>query len=243
MWGTRHRHFWLGGGLQVGEDGAVDVFGTRCVLRLFLLGGLVFEAFDEELEEAGLFFGGGEFGAWSDGAVGGIVDDFIDCLRGFGGFAGGGRRGAGQVGTGDLEAVEQEAGAARVDVVGGDAAEDLCDGGLDVGAVVGVGERELEGVAAGAAGTRVLDGAAGGVVVVAEIFVAQAWACTAASVGEDVAALEVLGFGGLHGVAPWCHFCVKSSKEKTCLWTLGPGRSLFVWLNAKVRLAPDLFVP
>ena len=43
----------------------------------------------------------------------------------------------GEVETGDLEAVEEEAGAAWVDVVGGDALEDFSDGGLDGGAVFG----------------------------------------------------------------------------------------------------------
>jgi len=38
-------------------------------------------------------------------------------------------------------------------------------------------------------------GAAGGVVVVAELLAAQAFAAAAVAVGEDVAALEVPGFG------------------------------------------------
>jgi hypothetical protein len=45
--------------------------------------------------------------------------------------------GSGEVEAGDLEAVEEEAGAARVDVVGCDALQDLADGGLDSGAVFG----------------------------------------------------------------------------------------------------------
>jgi hypothetical protein len=49
----------------------------------------------------------------------------------------------------------------------GDAKEDLADGELDGGAVFGHGE--VEGVAV-FAGARVLDRAAGGVVVVAEVF-------------------------------------------------------------------------
>jgi hypothetical protein len=43
----------------------------------------------------------------------------------------------GEVEAGDLEAVEEEAGAAGVDVVSGDALENLADGGLDGGAVFG----------------------------------------------------------------------------------------------------------
>ena len=41
----------------------------------------------------------------------------------------------GEVEAGDLEAVEEEAGAAGIDVVGGDALQDLADGGLDRGSV------------------------------------------------------------------------------------------------------------
>ena len=51
---------------------------------------------------------------------GGFFDEF-----GLGGL------GFGEVEAGDLEAVEEEAGSAGVDVVGGDALEDLADGVLD----------------------------------------------------------------------------------------------------------------
>jgi hypothetical protein len=47
------------------------------------------------------------------------------------------RVGVWEVETGDLEAVEEQAGAAGVNVVGGDALEDFSDGGLDAGAVFG----------------------------------------------------------------------------------------------------------
>jgi len=50
--------------------------------------------------------------------------------------------GFGQVKAGDLQAVEEQAGAAGVDVVGGDALEDFADGVLDGGAVFGVGDVE-----------------------------------------------------------------------------------------------------
>jgi len=100
--------------------------------------------------------------------------------------------GLGQVEAGDLEAVEEEAGAARVDVVGGDALEDLADGGLDGGAVFGKGQ--VEGGGSAAASFRIGDGFSGGVVVVAELFAAQAWAGAAVAVGEDVAALVLFGF-------------------------------------------------
>ena len=102
--------------------------------------------------------------------------------------------GFGEVEAGDLEAVEEEAGAAGVDVVGGDAAEDFADGGLEGGAVVGVGDGEVEGGAAASAGSWVLCGLAGGVVVVAEVFAAEAEAAAAVAVGEDVAALVAFWF-------------------------------------------------
>jgi hypothetical protein len=73
---------------------------------------------------------------------------------------------------GDLEAVEEVAGAPGVDVVAGDALEDLAECELDGGAVFEF--REGEGGAAAAAGAGVLDRAAGGVVVVAEVLVAEA---------------------------------------------------------------------
>jgi hypothetical protein len=104
----------------------------------------------------------------------------------------GGAGGSGQVDAGDLEAVEEEAGAFGVDFVGGDAAQDFADGGLDGGAVLG--EREVELGLAGAAAARVFDRAAGGVVVVTKFFVAETCASATVSVGEDVAALEACGF-------------------------------------------------
>jgi len=69
-----------------------------------------------------------------------------------------------------LQSVEEEAGAAGVDLVAGDAAEDFADGELDGGTVFGHGEVEEGG--AGWALAWVLHRAAGGVVVVAEVFVA-----------------------------------------------------------------------
>jgi hypothetical protein len=86
---------------------------------------------------------------------------------------------------------------------------------------------QVEGGAAAAALARVGDGAAGGVVVVAEFFLAEAGAGAAASVGEDVAALVLLGCGWcgvLHGLVPYPRQkCAKSSKEKTCVRTSGAG--------------------
>jgi hypothetical protein len=127
-----------------------------------------------------------------------VGGDLFDDFDGFGsGVAVGG--GFGEVETGDLEAVEEEAGAAGVDVVGGDAAEDFADGLLDCGTVFQ--QRKVEGGAAASTLRRVGDGFSGGVVVVAEVFSAQTGAATAVAVGEDVAALVLFGdwCGFLHG--------------------------------------------
>jgi hypothetical protein len=71
----------------------------------------------------------------------------------------------------------------------------------------------MEGGAAAAALARVFCGFAGGVVVVAELFGAEAWALAAAAVGEDVAALVLLfwlhWWPPPHGV-----FCVQSLRKK-----------------------------
>jgi hypothetical protein len=90
-----------------------------------------------------------------------VVDDLVDCGCGCseGGLFG-------EVEARDLEAVEQEAGAADIDLVGGDAGEDFADGALDGGTVFRIWEDESG--AAAAAGFWVLDGLAGGVVEVAK---------------------------------------------------------------------------
>ncbi len=148
----------------------------------------------------------GELGEWGEEALFGVGGDLFDRL--WDGFVGvlalaGGFGVAGEVGAGDLEAVEEEAGAAGVDLVAGDAAEDFADGELDGGAVFGHGEVEEGG--AGRALAWVLDRAAGGVVVVAEVFLAQAWAAAAVAVGEDVAALVAFWLGHLV-YSPWGTF-------------------------------------
>jgi hypothetical protein len=149
---------------------------------------------DEFLHQPGHGAGGGaggELGWRGDGAVLGVFDDFFDGGFGLGAFAGGQLRR--EIDAGDLEAVEEEAGAARVDLVLGDAAEDFADVVLDGGAVFGEEQIELGVVAAvgdGFAHAR----AAGGVVVVAEVRVAKGAAAAAAAVGEEVLALP--GFGG-----------------------------------------------
>jgi hypothetical protein len=115
------------------------------------------------------------------------VDNFFDeghvCRLG---------HGAGKVEAGDLEAIEEQAGAARVEIVGGDALQDLADGELDGRAVFG--HDELKGAEPGLAGGGVFNRSAGGVVEVAELLVAEADAATAAALREDVAALVGLRF-------------------------------------------------
>ncbi|HTD95536.1 MAG TPA: hypothetical protein VK627_01350 [Edaphobacter sp.] len=174
----------------------------------------------EESSDYGLAssFGGVEFGAGGEGAEGGVGFDVFDegGFRAFeAGLAVAGGAGglgvAGQVEAGDLEAVEQEAGALGVDLVGGDAEQDLADGDLDGGAVLGHGEGEVG--LAGAAVGEVLDGAAGGVVVVAKLFVAKAWAAATVALGEDVAALEALGGVGHDGIPPG-YFWLQSLQKK-----------------------------
>jgi hypothetical protein len=178
-------------GLEGGEGG-----GCGLVL-FFLLPGLfvVFEhLLDQEGDGAFALGGFADLGGWGEGAqfgmCGGLFDEF-----GLGGL------GFGEVEAGDLEAVEEEAGAAGVDVVGGDALEDLADGVLDRGTVFW--KRDLEGGAAAPAGRRVGGGFAGGVVVEAEVFSAEAGAAAAVAVGEDVAALEASGCFGLRCLGLW----------------------------------------
>jgi hypothetical protein len=144
-----------------------------------------------------------------------VGGDFFDDFGGFGfGVVLG--CGFGQVETGDLEAVEEQAGAAGVDVVGGDAAENFADGKLNAGTIVGIGERKVEGGAAASALLRVGDGFSRGVVVVAEVFSAQAGAAAAVAVGEDVATLVLFdGFGCvLHGLSPRGTFLCKVFQRK-----------------------------
>jgi hypothetical protein len=103
-----------------------------------------------------------------------------------------------EVGGGDLEAVEEQAGAAEVDLVGGNAEEDFAQAALDVVAVGGRGH--VEGVAPGLAVVRVFDRLSGFVVVVAEGLAAQGGAAALDSVAEDVAA----AFAVVSGAGHWC---------------------------------------
>ena len=130
--------------------------------------------------------------------------------------------GFGKVEAGDLEAVEEQAGPARIDVVGGYAAKNFADGVLDGAAVFRQGQ--LEGGSTAAALTWVFDGATGGVVVVTKIFVAQACTAAATSVGEDVAALIAffgLDVGVVHGGIPLPIRSAQSIQKKRPASVLG----------------------
>jgi hypothetical protein len=88
-------------------------------------------------------FWGAELGFRGDDAVFGVEDDLFDGGEGLFRLAERRQRGLfGEIQGGELESVEQEAGAAGVDSVERDAAEDDADGGLDGGAVFGVGQDE-----------------------------------------------------------------------------------------------------
>jgi hypothetical protein len=169
--------------------------GLFCVQLVFAVAEFVFSAGEHFALAADVFpvlvAGLEGFGGRGEEAVGGVLLNEFEGLLGEGDGVGredGVRR---EVGAGDLEAVEEEPGAAGVEVVGGDALEYEADGELDGGAVLGDGE--VEGGEAGLAGGRIGDGMAGGVVVVAEVLVAEGGGAAAASVDEDVAA--ALAFG------------------------------------------------
>ena len=142
----------------------------------------------------GLFLGLVFFGNFFDSSFGGLrtppMTRYSRVMNGAPGFGGRFECGFGlpcfEIGGGDLEAVEEEAGAAEVDLVGGDADEDLGERALNIIAIGGRGH--VEGVSAGFAVARVFDGFSGLVVVIAEIFSAEGGAAALDSVGEDVAA-------------------------------------------------------
>jgi hypothetical protein len=171
--------------------------------------------FHEDLGEGAAAAGlvevvGGDVGAGCEGAEDGVEDDVFDVGGGLG-LLGGGEFGEGE--GGDLEAVEEQAGAARVEGVGGDAGEDFAEGEADGGVVFE--DREVEGGAAGAAPARVGEGLAGGVVVVAEFFGAEAGGLAAAALGQDVAALEAEWFCGGHWWGPPPPVCCTCSSKET----------------------------
>ena len=85
-----------------------------------------------------------------------------------------------------------------VDLIGGQANDDVAEGGLEGAWVGGGGELEAT---AGTAGVGVGDGLAVGVVEVAEGFAAEGGGAAAVGVGEAVVAEGYGGDGG-HGVGP-----------------------------------------
>ncbi|HEX3374771.1 MAG TPA: hypothetical protein VHS13_11230 [Edaphobacter sp.] len=116
-----------------------------------------------------------------------------------------------------MEGVEDQASVASADLVGGETPDHFVDGVLEVR--LARGEREGEGLAATAAPAGVLDGLAGGVVVVAEGFALEGGRGAAVASFEDVSAeiADVLDdFDGLvHGCPlPGVLSCTKSSEEK-----------------------------
>jgi hypothetical protein len=191
------------GGLE-GGDGC----GLWCALFVFVA---LQHFFDEEGDGTLSLGNSGDFGSGCEDAEGRIDGDLFDSLRfGLCGLE------FGKVKARDLETVEEQTGAAGIDLVRGDALNDLADRGLDGGAVFG--QREGEGGGAAASMARVLNWFTCGVVVVAELLLAEAWAGAAVAVGEDVAALVLFGgcYGVLHGSGPLSRqMCAKSSKEKT----------------------------
>ncbi len=224
----------------------VEGFWLWCVggvfWRWFVVGFVVHHLLDEGGDGAEVGLGWEDLGDGGEEAVDGVEGDLFDGVGfswGWGWFGGGvaarvwlGLWFFGKGGVGDLEAVEEQAGAFGVDVVVGDALEDFADGVQDGGAVFE--EREVEGGAAAATLLWLGYRFSGGVVVVAELFVAEAGAGAAVAAGEDVAALIVPGGGlgcgvgcGVAGVVhvfppPLGRIGAKSSKEKTCVRT-SPG--------------------
>jgi hypothetical protein len=116
-----------------------------------------------------------------------------------------------------VEEVEDQAGVAGADLIGGETADYFVDGVLEVR--LAGGEWEVEGLTATPASARVLDGLAGGVVVVAEGFALEGGRGASVASFEDVGAegADVLDdFDGLvHGYPlPGVLSCAKSSEEK-----------------------------
>jgi hypothetical protein len=154
-----------------------------------------FELFEEQSDRA-LALELLDAGGGSQRAERGVFGDLLD-EEGRLGVA----RFFGQGDDGGLQAVEQQAGAARVQVVGGDALQHQRDGVQDAAAVGELGGLgKLKGAEAGLARGGVLDGPAGGVVLVAELLPAQTGSGAAVAVREDVAAAEALADVGLRGV-------------------------------------------
>jgi hypothetical protein len=166
---------------RVGGSGADGWPGVGVVPVLFVQ--LVEELFD--CTHFFCFFY--DFGAWGEEAEAGVEDDLFDRFDGWGvGVL------FGEIRARDLQGVEQQAGAAGVDFVGGDAVHDFADGVLDRAAVFRVGQGEGGAVRLGGFVFPFWGGTAGGVVKITEFFAAQAGAGATAPGGENVTALEAL---------------------------------------------------
>ncbi|WP_348269188.1 hypothetical protein [Edaphobacter sp. DSM 109919] len=131
----------------------------------------------------------------------------------------------GQVEAGDLQAVEEQTGLFRREVVAGDTLKDFGDGGQDGAAIFEWGQLKLR---PGPALPLLVGEAACGVMVVTEVLAMQRWAAASVAVDEDVAAAVAFGFilcglgrgfDDLHGVSPPVLKVPKSSKERAYLWT------------------------
>ena len=90
--------------------------------------------FEEPGDGAARFFFRDELTHRSEGAECGVGGDLF-----YGRGVAGGHGVALEVAAGDLEAVEEEAGAFGVDIVAGDALQDFADGVLNGAAVLGCG--------------------------------------------------------------------------------------------------------
>ncbi len=154
----------------------------------------------EGLEEFAVEFVAGDFVVGCEGALDGVKGDVLND------FVGAELGCVLEVLAGDLEGVEEQACAAGVEGVFSETFHDLADGVLDGAAVFGQreGDRALVGrVVIGVVELGRGLGAAGGVVVVAEVLVAETGRAAAATVGEDVAALvAAVGDGGFGHETP-----------------------------------------
>jgi len=136
------------------------------------------------LELAAKVHGGGvALAGWGDQAELRFIDDIFDRGRGLVIEAL-----CGEVGAGGLQAVEQKAGALGVDPICGNPVEDFADGELHGGSVFGAGQDEFVAAKLARAGLFAGDGLAGGVMVVAEVLLAERGRGAAMAVGKDVAA-------------------------------------------------------
>jgi hypothetical protein len=209
---------WLGNALDGGDGVGFDWFRFGVWFGWAAFGAwAVAQVVHVAVEEALAFFARGwDFGDGRDGALDGIDFEFFDLEDLFGLSVAGLLW---QVDGGDAEGAEEQFDAVVVDLVPGEAAAYLADGQLDGGAVEEVGKVE-GGVARDVSWAGRL--AAGEVVVVAEIFVAERWAVAAVSRGVDVAAdVAWCGLCVLHCVYPPMDTVVSCDLKAKIFRTLG----------------------